>query len=126
MGIRVRGMFFKPDADAFLSPLRVNLGYSNSTGDEVICQPTTSAAASSEMPFDVTARFTALGPHGTAKFTTPALAKLFTSATHATNLSGDRSSSLDTTLDNYVSFSTTPPNTTATLSILNYTISILP
>lgn len=124
-GIRVRGVFYKTDADATITQFRVNIGKSNSAGDDPIWNTQTSAAANSEVPFDVTLRITALGVAGTAKFTTHNNAKLNTSATKTANSSGDVGTQFDTSLDNYISFAVTTTVSGAT-GIIDYVVSLVP
>lgn len=125
LGIRVRGVFYKTDADATATQFRVNIGKNNGSGDDRIWNTQTGAAANSEVPFDVTIRITALGAHGTAKFTTHNNAKLSTSATTISNSSGDVGAQFSTLLDNYISFATTTTVSGAT-GIINYSVSLLP
>lgn len=125
LGIRVRGVFYKTDSDATATQFRVNIGKSNSAGDDRIWNYTTSAQANSEIPFDVTIRITTLGVAGTAKFTTHNNAKLTTSATTTANSSGDVGTQFDTSLDNYISFAVTTTVSGAT-GIVDYVVSLIP
>lgn len=125
LGIRVRGVFYKTDSDATATQFRVNIGKSNTAGDDRIWNFTTSGAANSEIPFDVTMRITTLGVAGTAKFTTHNNAKLTTSATTTANSSGDVGTQFDTSLDNYISFAVTTTVSGAT-GIVDYVVSLVP
>ena len=102
------------------------MGYSNSTGDDVMCIGTTSAAANSEFYFDNIVRITKLGVHPNAMITTPVSAKLNTSATKASNQSADKTTTPDTTASMYVSFSSTPPNITATSALIDFSVYLVP
>ena len=126
LGLRLKAHFYKNDADANSTTFRVNMGYSNSTGDDVMCIGATAAAANSEFFFDNIVRITKLGVNPNAMVTTPVLAKLNTSATKAYNQSADKTTTPDTTASMYVSFSSTPPNITATSVLVDFSVHLVP
>lgn len=126
IGIRIKFTGMKNDADTAATLFRVRMGTNSATGSDTVAQVQTAAAAASEIPFDVIARVTTLGAYGTAKFSTPGTAKLFSSATKAQNLSGDAGTYFSTTENNFVAVTSVPPNTTATAALRDFQISLMP
>ena len=126
VGLRIKAHFYKNDADANAHAFRVNMGYSNSAGDDIMCKLNTAAAANSEVYFDNVVRLTKLGAYGVAIVTTPVSAKLNTSATKTANESGDKTTTPDSTANMYISFSSTPPNITATSVLVDFSVHLVP
>ena len=126
IGIRIKFAGFKNDADTAATLFRVRCGSDSATGSDTISQVQTSAAANHEVMFDVTIRVTTLGPAGTAKFVSPGSSKLVTSASKATNGSGDVGTLFSTTANNYVAFTSVPGNITATAALRDFQISLVP
>ncbi len=126
VGLRIKAHFYKDDAVANASTFRVNMGNTNSAADDIMCKLNTSAAANSEVFFDNVVSLTKLGAFGTAIVTTPVGAKLNTSATKTANESGDKSGRTDSTANMYISFSSIPPNITATSALISFSVHLVP
>ena len=127
LGIRVRGNFFKNDSDTAASTFRARLGQSSSyTSGDIIAAVTTSAAASHQIAFDVTARINVLGALTVGQFTTPGIQRLLTSNTIAGDSGSDRKSLFSTDKDNFVTLTTILANIGSSSAILRYSISLVP
>jgi hypothetical protein len=126
IGIRIQFKMYKNDADVAATLFRVRMGTNSTTGSDIVAQVQTTAAAGHEVTFDVTVRVTTLGNTTVAKFTTPYVTKLFTSATKTNNGSNDVGTWFSTTANNYVAFTAIPPNITATAALINFQISLVP
>ena len=127
LGVRVRGALFKTGADGNSSQLRLRLGQTSSgASGDAIALASTSATASHEIYCDSTVRINALGDLTVAQFTTPGLAKLYTSQTPTSNAAADRKTGFSTTQDNFVTISTSTPAAGAVVNLLNFSISLVP
>ncbi|MBS0424556.1 MAG: hypothetical protein JSR71_09090 [Proteobacteria bacterium] len=127
MGIRIRFLGYKPDADTGGTTFRLRLGTSTqANNNNVMLQPTTASAANSEMSFDTTIRITALGDTSQAKCTYPGMSKLFTSATTTADSAGDKTTGFSTSAYNYIAINAIPANAGSQAALVNFAISIVP
>lgn len=125
LGIRFQAVMFKNDANTTGATFRIRFGTNVSNGSNIVALQFTSAAANSQISFDRTIRIGSLGIAGQASFTSAGAAKLYTSATTASDGAGDFSTLFSTAQSNWVTFSA-QINAAATAALLSYKISLVP
>lgn len=116
-GVRVVAKFQKTGAGAGVSVFAAQFGKNNTTADQLIASVTTTAVAEREAYVDAVARVTAVGA-GTSVFTSDFLGP----NNQATTAITDKSTSFDSTLASYVSFTHDPSTDTDTAALSSYQV----
>lgn len=116
-GVRAVAKFQKTGAGAGVSVFAAQFGKNNTTADQLIASVTTTAVAEREAYVDSIARVTAVGA-GTSVFTSDFLGP----NNQATTAITDKSTSFDSTLASYVTFTHDPSTDTDTAALSSYQV----
>lgn len=116
-GVRAVAKFQKTGAGAGASVFAAQFGKNNTTADQLIASVTTTAVAEREAYVDSIARVTAVGA-GTSVFTSDFLGP----NNQATTAITDKSTSFDSTLASYVTFTHDPSTDTDTAALSSYQV----
>ncbi|MBS0424625.1 MAG: hypothetical protein JSR71_09440 [Proteobacteria bacterium] len=126
IGMRIRFVCYKPDADTGKNYFRVRIGNSSVAVNNTQVLQVENTTTNHEQLVDVTMRVTGLGDAGQASLTSTGIGKLFTSAATSSDSAGTLATNYATSSDNYIVLSTLANNVGAKSSLVNFSISLVP